>query len=577
MRNNGLRGSPTLQKGIIFFMPWLRTPVKSRRLAFVVVVIPLLYPAQHGEAPKRLLRSSQQVFAEAGEVRALAYLDREERFYVLGGLPHRREVFLYDRRHHMLNRFFVGDATDIATDAQGRTYIAGDHRITIFDRRGRMLHSFPAPFPESLAVLSDGRIVIGSPTAEGLVHIYDPFGRRLASFGTMREFRASAAQNRWLNIGDVAVGRRDEIYYIFVHSPEPSILKFSPDGDLLAEFEIKGKWVRYIVQRQWESLAMESEGVGGFHIVAGGSVDAASGHIWVALPGSEMSGEVVHEYSPEGLKIGEYALLIGPRKLLRITKGILVTEGGIYVVTSEGRTYLFPKAASSVVELESEELENCPPPADYSCSNPCAGGSLANCKADVDAHKGSNDIVIGSTCAVGADAPQSTNGGCAQTVTFCDLTTGKRSTYSTSANCPPRPEGRAYANCNDRIDNDGDWLVDYDDEDCLASPILLDVAGDGFHLAGLSEPALFDFDANGTPLVMGWTRAGEDDAFLVLDRDGDGEITTGRELFGNATPLSSGAIAKHGFMALAEGDQNGDGWIDARCASACGEMRITMG
>jgi hypothetical protein len=48
-----------------------------------------------------------------------------------------------------------------------------------------------------------------------------------------------------------------------------------------------------------------------------------------------------------------------------------------------------------------------------------------------------------------------------------------------------------------------------------------------------------------------------------MDRDGDGLITSGSELFGNATPLTSGSTAAHGFEALAELDCNTDGSLDA--------------
>ncbi len=50
--------------------------------------------------------------------------------------------------------------------------------------------------------------------------------------------------------------------------------------------------------------------------------------------------------------------------------------------------------------------------------------------------------------------------------------------------------------------------------------------------------------------------------WLAMDRDGDGAITGGAELFGDATVLSNGRTAKHGFEALASLDSNGDGRID---------------
>lgn len=99
---------------------------------------------------------------------------------------------------------------------------------------------------------------------------------------------------------------------------------------------------------------------------------------------------------------------------------------------------------------------------------------------------------------------------------------------------------------------------------CNPSPIILDLGGDSYQLTPLARGVEFDLRNEGRRRRVSWTRPGIENAFLALDRNGNGQIDNGSELFGNFTPLRSGGLAAHGFIALAELDDNGDHVVDRR-------------
>jgi hypothetical protein len=99
-------------------------------------------------------------------------------------------------------------------------------------------------------------------------------------------------------------------------------------------------------------------------------------------------------------------------------------------------------------------------------------------------------------------------------------------------------------------------------------PLTLDLDGDGLETTGIdpNNPILFDHDGDGTANATGWVKP--DDGYLVFDRNENGLIDNGTELFGDSTPLLDGngevtGTATDGFAALAAEDTNNDGIVDA--------------
>ncbi|WP_380181710.1 calcium-binding protein [Kalamiella sp. sgz302252] len=92
------------------------------------------------------------------------------------------------------------------------------------------------------------------------------------------------------------------------------------------------------------------------------------------------------------------------------------------------------------------------------------------------------------------------------------------------------------------------------------SPIILDLDRDGIETQARTKGIYFDHDNNAFAESSGWV--GHDDGLLVWDRNGDGNINGGSELFGNNAYLKDGTQASNGYQLLAEYDENGDKVID---------------
>ena len=97
-------------------------------------------------------------------------------------------------------------------------------------------------------------------------------------------------------------------------------------------------------------------------------------------------------------------------------------------------------------------------------------------------------------------------------------------------------------------------------------PLVFDLDGDGITTVSIDDSnAFFDLDNNGFAEKTSWVGAKE--GLLAYDKNGDGIINGGNELFGDRTLMKdSKTLASSGFTALAEYDDNKDGKIDSNDA-----------
>jgi hypothetical protein len=126
----------------------------------------------------------------------------------------------------------------------------------------------------------------------------------------------------------------------------------------------------------------------------------------------------------------------------------------------------------------------------------------------------------------------------------------------------------------------------WDDETCSCQPLwedplVLTLDGKPVQLTDASGGVVFDLDGSGIRRPVAWTQLSSTAAFFVLDLDGDGQITTGAELFGmpvSAPRHQKPAAGENSFTLLAGYDApglggNGDGVISAADA-VFGRLRV---
>jgi hypothetical protein len=570
--------------------------------------------AQPRRVPLTILQSSRTILDDVqGKSRITTAPGDSKALYVLDTAS--GDVVNHNSRNGSNKKIKVPftDDDSSAVDSQGHLYLANFRNATlqVYDGGGRQLKGFPVMQPTSVAVLADGSIVIASPSNEQLLHLYTPEGNLLRSFGEMKSFDSDRRENEFLNRGKVVVGPSDSIYYVSTYAPAPYAAEFSKGGQLLNEFTIEGEAADFQAGKAKDFLReRKSDITGGVTVLNSATVDQATGHLWVGMNGLSTTS-TLYEYDARGTKIREYAFLFNLTKRkqnLTHVKDVVVGGATIYIL-SWGRLHQFdvsetvaPESSSRVRKQPepattwlsrltsrwaSATIVNspipqtgCPPAQNYPCVADCPNGSnptSVNCETEVATRLNIGDVVTQSNCTAKTIDPtpgSSTPGGCSQTVNFCNPNSGGQpitGTISVTVNCNPVPTPTptptptpVAEGCN--------WCEPW--QVCRAtgcsSPVVIDTLGNGFDLTDAATGVDFDLTARGFKLRISWTAANSDDAWLALDRNANGAVDDGAELFGNFTPQPQPppGTERNGFWALGEYDKaaqggNGDGVIDS--------------
>lgn len=637
-------------------------------LSLTLITLPLLLltrigidrsSAQTVKQTKRVKLTVLQSFetlinSDASQRTVLAPSKDGQRIYSLNSMT--GDVFVYDMKSKRLKKASdsLPNVETFAVGPKNELYLAQkDSSVRIVSSDGRRLNSFYTVYPKSIAVLGNGNVVVASPFNGKNLHLYNGQGVLLASFGDMRPFDPSQTENEFLNEGRVVVGRDDQIYYVSTYAPEPYVLRFSSEGQLLGEFQIEGEAVDLQTGFTREFLNRRGFCNGGVTIITSASVNSETGHLWLGMNSLSTQG-TVYEYDQTGTKVREFAFLLNSNnKIQNVThvKDVVVSGDSLSILTTGG-TYAFkvsdvliadawkvPMKTSETIKptwanplariatfwepgpvsragIPQPVQSACGAAQDVSCIANCPQNTVPNpadCGAVIAGFFPTNStkrVIEVNNCTkkpIDSTPGSSTPGGCTETVTWCD-TANNNTTGSTTANVnctavptptptpQPTPTPGYCLGVQDFINFPSSGCITglffqgpctrsaafrsrcadptgYEDWSCSCpdgttmSPIVIDVDHSGFSMSDAAGGVVFNMLNDGVPLAISWTAAGSTNALLVLDRNGNGTIDNGTELFGDLTPQPVSSEA-NGFLALAEYDKssnggNGNGRIDS--------------
>jgi hypothetical protein len=471
-------------------------------------------------------------------------------------------VGVNEESHHLIRRA-----------ADGRLYIVQGSHLTILNPDGKELRRIAVPPSVSLAILPTGEAVLAPKGGDELLIISPQGGpAKHKRLGTWQQLDVDRNENAFLNNGYVLT-TASEIIFVTQTSPRPYAYVFDHGGTLQRSFHIESAALREQSRAAERFLVSRSSvQIGGFTVITAASVDGR-GRLWIGTTAATDTAPLVI-VSPEGQPLAELRLET-PSGVPLLYVDEITVRGSTFAVLSGGKAFEFAlprleannlaglalglavRSMASLIEVP-VSAQTCPPyQTAWSCTVPCLYGPSGgqNCKTAL-CGQAPCEQTINYNCT------SNSNDKCTLSITTCESGTNlAHGPLTLNCNPPPaclasglecRGDNAPYPNCCAGTAC-GDW-----DRCESTTPILinLDSNASNDHLTSATDGVWFDIDAGGILDRVAWTDGHSDVAFLVWDRNGNGVIDNGAELFGSATNMPNGAAAQNGFEAL----KALDGW-----------------
>ncbi len=230
---------------------------------------------------------------------------------------------------------------DFAVDRDGNAIVVDAGLIKTFSTEGKLLSSFPSDRPESVGVLSDGRILVSGLPKDGLIYVFDHHGKLLGHIGepVRVEDAPGPGFNAVLNVGNIVVDDDDNIYYVFRFLLTPTVRKYTVEGKLVAEWHPESAYLDQAIERAKKTYeANKVKGApGGNWVLTAGAFDTETKTLWVA------SGPHVLQLDSSGKTIQDFELFLPGGGPPLQAQGLIVDRDLIRAATPLHGTFEFLK------------------------------------------------------------------------------------------------------------------------------------------------------------------------------------------------------------------------------------------